>query len=388
MNSQINDNNDEQFEEDINIYSTKQDAENESSDNDSKYSGYVFAKPNERYKKRMSKGKKALLIALISLLSVFVLVTGTVLTLHFVGRNALLQKPDTQIKPPSVSDVEVEDNLRTITYKGVKYTPNDNITTILVMGIDKENLEESMSGTGGQADMVLAIAHDTQTGKTTAINIPRDTMLDIDLYDVEGSFAGTKESQLCLAYAYGDGREKSCENVKKSVSNLLFGTPINSYFALDLKAIPLLNDSVDGIQLTSLETIGPFTKGEKLWLWGDDATTYVQKRNMNLVNANLLRNNRQKQYIEAFLDKVVAKSKEDITTPLNLFNLIGDYMVTDLDAGKITFLATNALTNGFDKMTFVNIPGEMTQEGQYAQYHYNEEELFQMYLDIYYNVVK
>lgn len=388
MNSQINDNNDEQFEEDINIYSTKEDAKNESSDNDSKYSGYVFAKPSVRHKKRMSKGKKALLIALISLLSVFVLITGTVLTLHFVGRNALLQKPDTQIKPPSVSDVEVEDNLRTITYKGVKYTPNDNITTILVMGIDKENLEESMSGTGGQADMVLAIAHDTQTGKTTAINIPRDTMLDIDLYDVEGSFAGTKETQLCLAYAYGDGREKSCENVKKSVSNLLFGTPINSYFALDLKAIPLLNDSVDGIQLTSLETIGPFTKGEKLWLWGDDATTYVQKRNMNLVNANLLRNNRQRQYIEAFLDKVVAKSKEDITTPLNLFNLIGDYMVTDLDAGKITFLATNALTNGFDKMTFVNIPGEMTQEGQYAQYHYNEEELFQMYLDIYYNVVK
>lgn len=388
MNSQINDNNDEQFEEDINIYSTKQDAENKSSDNDSNYSGYVFAKPSARHKKRMSKGKKALLIALISLFSVFVLITGTVLTLHFVGRNALLQKPDTQIKPPSVSDVEVEDNLRTITYKGVKYTPNDNITTILVMGIDKENLEESMSGTGGQADMVLAIAHDTQTGKTTAINIPRDTMLDIDLYDVEGSFAGTKESQLCLAYAYGDGREKSCENVKKSVSNLLFGTPINSYFALDLKAIPLLNDSVDGIQLTSLETIGPFTKGEKLWLWGDDATTYVKKRNMNLVNANLLRNNRQKQYIEAFLDKVVAKSKEDITTPLNLFNLIGDYMVTDLDAGKITFLATNALTNGFDKMTFVNIPGEMTQEGQYAQYHYNEEELFQMYLDIYYNVVE
>lgn len=388
MNSQINDNNDEQFEEDINIYSTRQAAERKTSDNGSKYSGYVFAKPSARYKRRMSKGKKALLITLISLLSVFVLITGTVLTLHFVGRNALLQKPDTEINPPPISDVEVEDNLRTITYKGVKYAPNDNITTILVMGIDKNNLDESTSGTGGQADMVLAIAHDTQTGKTTAINIPRDTMLDIDLYDVEGNFAGTKENQLCLAYAYGDGREKSCENVKKSVSNLLFGTAINSYFALDLEAIPLLNDSVDGIQLTSLETIGPFTKGEKLWLWGDNATTYVRKRNMNLVNANLLRNNRQKQYIEAFLDKVVAKSKQDITTPLKLFNLIGDYMVTDLDASKITFLATNALTNGFDKMTFVNIPGEMTKVGNYAQYHYNEEELFQMYLDIFCNVVE
>ena len=387
MNSQINSNSDDNNEQDENIIGSEHNTENNNTEGIGKYDGYVFAKPTKKhkYKKRMSKGKKAVLIALISVLSVVVLVASTVITLNIVGRNALLQNTDTQIKEPEISEVEVEKNLRTVTYKGVKYTPNDNITTILAMGIDKQNLDESVSGTGGQADMILAIAHDTKTGKTTAINIPRDTIAEIDLYDTSGNFAGTDKTQLCLAYAYGDGREKSCENVKKSVSNLLFGTQINSYFALDLAAVPVLNDAVDGIQLTCLETVGPFTEGENLWLWGDDATTYVKTRNMNIVNANLLRNNRQKQYLEAFVKKVVERTKEDISTPLNMFNLMSDYMVTDFDASKITFLATNALTNGFSNIEFVNVPGEMKRAGQYAEYHHNEEELFQIFLDIYFN---
>ena len=143
MNSQNNSNSDDNNEQDENIIGSEHNTEN-NTEGIGKYDGYIFAKPTKKHKhkKRMSKGKKAVLIALISVLSVVVLVASTVITLNIVGRNALLQNTDTQIKAPEISEVEVEKNSRTVTYKGVKYTPNDNITTILAMGIDKQNLDD------------------------------------------------------------------------------------------------------------------------------------------------------------------------------------------------------------------------------------------------------
>ena len=61
--------------------------------------------------------------------------------------------------------------------------------------------------------------------------------------------------QLCLSYAYGDGKAKSAENTANSISRILYVVPITKYFALDLNGIAHLNDDDcpmnDGVRLMS-----------------------------------------------------------------------------------------------------------------------------------------
>ena len=90
---------------------------------------------------------------------------------------------------------------------------------------------------------------DTKTGKSRLIAISRDTMTDVNVYSDLGNFIGTEKLQLCLAYTYGDGKEKSCENTVRAVSRLFYGMPVAAYAALDLDAITVLTDAVGGVEV-------------------------------------------------------------------------------------------------------------------------------------------
>ena len=73
----------------------------------------------------------------------------------------------------------------------------------------------------GQADGLFLIAQDTVRNTVKILMIPRDTMTDIMLTDLSGNELGKDLQHLNLAYAYGDGRERSCEYMAEAVSELL-----------------------------------------------------------------------------------------------------------------------------------------------------------------------
>ena len=66
--------------------------------------------------------------------------------------------------------------------------------------------------------------------------IPRDTMTEITLTDLSGNVLGRDIQHLALGYAYGDGRDKSCQYMKEAVSNLLGGLAIDGYMAISMSA--------------------------------------------------------------------------------------------------------------------------------------------------------
>jgi anionic cell wall polymer biosynthesis LytR-Cps2A-Psr (LCP) family protein len=126
-----------------------------------------------------------------------------------------------------------------VTYQGEKYVYNEDLVSILFLGVDKEAFEEGGTvgdGKAGQADALFLLVLDTKTGKSRLIAISRDTMTDVNVYSDLGNFIGTEKLQLCLAYMYGDGKEKSCENTVRAVSRLFYGMPVAAYAALDLDA--------------------------------------------------------------------------------------------------------------------------------------------------------
>ena len=358
---------------------------------------YVFLRPHrhsgkkrrKHHRKKMKTYKKIILAVLITLLSIVVILVGTFAFLVYNGSQQLL-KNESIITAPEIENVTLQNNGETVIYNGKEYQYNKNITSILCMGVDKEQLADTQSeliGQSGQADVIILMAMDTLTGKTTLLNVSRDTMTDIAVYSHSGSYVETINAQLCLAYAYGDGKETSCENTVTAVQRLFYNIPINSYFALDLDGIAALNDCVGGIDVVSPETIGNFVEGESYHLEGDTAESFVRSRSHETADGNSNRMQRQQVYLNSFMDKIISQSKEDIMTPVNLFNESAAYSCTNLNPSKVCYLAENILLNGGMSIEMKTVPGEVKQGEVYAEYYINEDEFYEMFLETFYTPV-
>lgn len=340
------------------------------------------------------KGKKALIITLCSFTALLLAAVITATSIWLSGKNDMTQD-GVEIDPADSINVQIDEG-DTVIYEGKKYKFNNNITTVLCMGIDNAKNKiggEYITGRAGQADAIYLIAVDTATGKTTVLGIPRDSMVDVDIYTASGTFAKTQKSQICLAYAYGDGKDKSAQNTAKSVSRLLYGMPVNSYFAVDDKSIPVLHNAVGPITVTPNETIkngvDDFKKGVPVTLTGNNVFRYLQTRTDTVENASLLRLERQTDYLKKYTSAVITKSKKDFLFPVKLYNKVTKNAVTDLDVGKVTYLATTVLRKRENiTVDFVNIPGEQKKgNNNLAEFTPNENELFEAVLNIFYKEV-
>lgn len=273
-----------------------------------------------------------------------------------------------------------------VVYNGVTYEYNKNMTSILCIGVDKESFESvsDIKGENGQADVIILVAMDTSTGETKLINVSRDTMTDVAVYSASGYYVKTVNEQICLSYAYGDGKESSCVNTVTAVQRLFYNIPINSYFALDLEGISALNDAVGGVDVVSPETIGSFTEGESYHLMGKDARSFVRSRDMESIEANSKRMKRQQVYLNSFMNTVLTQTKQDLTIPLSLFNASAPYSCTNLNPSKICYLSQNMLAHDGMNMTMVSVPGELKKGKVYTEFYVNEDEFYKLILDTYY----
>lgn len=342
-------------------------------------------------KKKLSKGQKILLGILLALV---LLIGGTitaVMALRASGERAMTRHEEIEEADlPEEAEAQVDG---VISYKQKKYIRNDNVIAILCMGIDRDDLdtEGNVTGINGQADSIFVVALDSADGSTKMLNISRDTMIDVDLYDEDDQYVRTEKKQICLAYAYGDGRESSCENMKKSVSRLLYGMPIDAYAAIDLPAIRVLNDAVGGVEVEVLEDLSQsdsqLTLGNKVVLNGKQAEIYVRSRDSDQLDSNNARMARQKQYLIGFIKKALEAAKSDLTLPLSMYKTVSANMVTDIGVSEVTYLASLVLQGGFQPEDMVSVPGEVTLVDGYAQYHVDETALYEIILDVFYKEV-
>ena len=325
----------------------------------------------------------------ITVVSILLVVVISLVVMINMGKNSLLEdNQDLRVKVPA--SVEMYDDY--IIYKGHKYKYNENVATILFSGIDKKTKEhnEEIFGTAGQADSIFVLALDTSTGSYKLMALSRDSMVDVNICDAAGNFKGTQKMQICLAHAYGDGAETSNLNLKRSISRLFFGIPVNAYMSVDLDVIPILNDDVGGVTVTVMEDLTSwnpiFRKGETITLWGTQAETYVRARDVTGdENQNNLRMERQKSYIDGFVDNAITLTRKDFSTPLMLYNDVADYSRTDIDATKISYLASVFLQRGFSSdEDLVKIPGKTVMGEKYAEYHVDTEAFFDIIIQAYY----
>ncbi len=287
-------------------------------------------------------------------------------------------------------DVINEENY--ILYQGERYKFNDQIISILCIGVDKERFSEGQTviGQAGQADTLILLVLDRKTKQITFINISRDSMTDIEIYNVKNEYVDTRQGQICLSYAYGDGREESCIRTVNAVSRLLFGIPIHGYIAINLSAVEEMNDLVGGVELEILEDI-PNTdlyQGQTVNLTGEQARAYVKWRNYKGEDAgpeaNEYRMKRQRQYMESFLKKVIERGKENPFFLLEVFEQVSENIVTNINGAKLSYLAPLAISCNIDQFKMIKVPGKITEENNYACYYVDDRALYELLLKVFY----
>lgn len=276
----------------------------------------------------------------------------------------------------------------TIVYQGRTYELNRNLATILFLGIDHKIHDAELVGDGGQSDVILLIAMDTKTGKTRILNISRDTYAEVEAYAADGVYMGTKPLQITTAFAYGNGKETSCENAVRSVSRLLYNLPIHSYLALDMNGIQAANEAVGHVTVKALDDIEmtdgtKFKKGDPIELQGPWLDRYLRTRSKKVVDANAKRMERQVQYVQAFSKLVVEKSKASLSFPVDLFSALAPYMVTNLDIPDVTFLSSTFLSHGAE-FTLRSITGTYGVLNSTAVLYPDELDLFEAVLELFY----
>lgn len=339
---------------------------------------------NSAVVKEKKKKKKAFLIILLIFFMILAGIAGAFIYLQYNGQKNLIDYNDVNIN--SIDEAIAQNDGKVVYYNGKTYYLNENITSIACLGVDKDDLGiyGNKIGTAGQADTNMVLAIDTQSGKVTVITIPRDLMVDVNVYTVKGEYVGVENQQLCLAYAYGDGKHSSCLNSVESIQRVLFGMPVKSYISLDMEGIGPINDSVGGVTVVSPETIGGFVEGQSVTLYGQRAVDFVQERGDD-VNASMRRMQRQMIYVKSFASSAVRNAKNDFGIITRLYNTATRYSCTNVDLSAVTYLATTLMSKGVSGLETVSVPGEMKMGTKYAEFYMDTRAAYEMILDVFYN---
>jgi LCP family protein required for cell wall assembly len=321
--------------------------------------------------KKASK-KKALLLVLVCVLVMCSALLG--ISIWENQQNFVGEQP--------TEDVTVENT------DGVEYKLNENIETVLVMGLDKfsEDVDSSSYDNDQQADFLMLFVLDNQNKTCKAIHINRDTMVKMNVLGVAGKEIGTTTQQIALAHTYGNGQNVSCRNTAKAVSNLLDGINVTHYVSVTMDAVPVFNDLVGGV---TVEVLDDFTgiddtlvKGETVTLMGDKALTYVRNRYGLEDSTNKNRMIRQKQYIEELYRVTREKAANDENFVLSAWKSLSQYTVSDCYEQDL--LQIYEKVSGYEYLGTVSIEGKSIVGEDFMEFYPDEEKLEKLILELFY----
>lgn len=344
---------------------------------------------------------KVFLIIWATLMTIIALGLAGFEAMRIMGKSNLNNKSATSAPMMAQNEVDVQEQPKSsdwqqdwVRYNGKVYDYNEDITTFLIMGIDKndEVVTKMPEGTeGGQADALFLLVLNPHDQSIKIVGINRNAMTDVDLYDEYGRYINTIEAQICTQHGFGDGMQESCEYQVKAVSNMMFQLPIHGYAAINMSAIPIINDQVGGVDVTVLEDLTKWdkslVKGAQVHLEGETSYYYVKSRDIRIYGSSDTRLERQKQYLNEFIKAARAQSEGNANVAVELFSAISSKMVTNITADEISYLAPEIASYSFDSSDIRMLEGETVKNGEFEEFLVDEDALYEMIIDIFYEEI-
>lgn len=341
---------------------------------------------DERHKKKLN-GKQWGLLAIVSICVICAAIFWCVR--EYQKSRTVIRAGEGTITSDEEDDVPDTESKKTVTFEGKSYVYNKDLKTVLFMGVDsRENVDvQQNKGTGGQSDTILMLIMNEKNKTTDLLAISRNSMVDLQIYSLDGEYMTTTTGQLALQYAYGDGGTKSCRLTKEAVSKLLYGVPIDAYVSMNLDGIVSLVSAFGGIEYTFTEDeteIDPaFTKGTTLLMDGAKTERYVRYRDITVTGSNEQRMQRQFQFLRSIFSQVRKKADADSKVYDTLMDSVKPYMVTDMTAEEIKALSEYDMSD-----TMNEVPGVVQQGEKYDEYIVDDDALYRLILELFYTPVE
>lgn len=313
------------------------------------------------------------------------------LTLAFQGGLLYFESGKKQLQTENDFEQFSETDSSEILWNGDVYAYKEELINILILGIDGRGKAEKNEyfGFGPRADSIyLAVVNPSQ-GSMEFINISRDIITPIKMYDSLGQDMGNYPMQIGLQYCNGDGLEGSCQLMESAVSNLLGNIPIHGYCALYWNGITEIHEAVGPVTvnvpeyLVNLDFV-TFEKSGMTELSAEQAKIYVQCRDINITGSDELRRQRQKEYFEALYDAAKKKISENPLSVLKIRDRIEPYLVTDLDTKEMLTLAYWLTTWDVRNINIKSIPGETVTGMFQDEYIVDQEQLQELMIQNFY----
>lgn len=276
---------------------------------------------------------------------------------------------------------------KTIVRDGVSYFPRQDITVLMLLGIDQVGPVQASeyNSNEGNADMIALVIFDEVDESYSVLTLNRDTMTDIPIIGLGGKRAGSIYAQLTLSHTYGSGLEDSCENTRAAVSDLLGGINIDYYISMNMSAISMVNDAVGGVQVTvtdDFSQVDPdITKGEFV-LHGEQARTFLQSRYDIGNQLNLSRMERHKEYMDGFVDALGKSLESSDSFVIDTYDAVADYIVTDCSVNTVSGMLNRYAD--YELKEIAAPEGENVRGDEYMEFYVDEEALDELVLRLFY----
>lgn len=214
-----------------------------------------------------------------------------------------------------------------------------DFVSVLFLGLDENDLRE------GRSDFIMFTLLNLETGKITAISIPRDSRIEI---------TPDKPEKLNHAYTY------SPETAMNTVEQIL-NFPIDYYMALNLNAFKDFIDIIGGIEIDAEKRIEfnddiVIDKG-KQQMDGKTALSYVRFRQDNEGDFGRMR--RQQQVLDAIMDQVI--NIKTVSNINDFFELAEQNIRHNIPLDSLLSNAPGLTNISVDKFKRERLTGDNTQ---------------------------
>lgn len=324
---------------------------------------------------RYQDGKSKTRYVLIALLLIF-LIAGAFLILKLWERGQGEYSGTGDVgKTPAYLEVD-----------GVRYTQRKDVETFLVLGLDALEEEGGVESYNNEkrADFLMLLVLDHGAKKVTALQINRDTMVEMHQLGVAGQSIGKVTQQIALAHTEGNGREVSCRNVADAVSDLLYGTRVEHYMSLTMDATAIYTDLLGGVTVTVLDDFSgiddALVKGETMTLTGTQALTYVRSRRGLEDSSNERRMERQKQVLRALYDATLARIAEDDGFTAEAILSLSEQMISNRTVTQLQELIKTVTAYEFSDI--VTLEGEIRKGKEFMEFTPDEKALQALVIDL------
>lgn len=277
-----------------------------------------------------------------------------------------------------------EDWSNTVVKDGKTYKLREDIRTILFMGIDSDVDVDynGIAGGGGRADTVLLFVVD-ETNKTMDIlEISRDTIIEVDVYNFDRDLLYTGDMQLCMQYSFSDNSKRSCLLMKDKVSNLIFGNKIDNYCSLTVTGMSNIVDAMGGIEITFDDDYtyidSRYSICNTVTLDSKDVNAFVRYRDTDKSGSNNDRMDRQGWFLKELFTQM---SKSGASNLISLYDAAGDHLCTDMDAEELKDLSSVTLGNIY------KVPGNSVEGNFHDEYYIDSEGLRSILIDLLYEEI-